>query len=265
MASPTPRPRTRGGGTPLILLGIVLAVATAVLVLFLTSNGNVSIAGGTNVVVAARNLDAGTILSATNGTKPFARVGDAFRVQRMSSDAVPGDAYVFANQSDLTNFLNGQIVTSRFLSGDVLRKTDGRIASLGNGPAQSVTNHNVLAMPDGDVLFALHVGDSQGMQVGAQEGDHVDVLATECVTSTARNGCQITQTTLQNLPIYMVGANNATLFVVVSHQEALVLKLLVETAKIDLVLRRPGDTAPAATQPVDPTWIINHFGFQPPG
>ncbi len=264
MASPTPRPRASGGGTPLIILGIVLALITAVLVLFLTTGGGGGGSGQTvTVVVAAQNLTAGTVLSSNQSGGNYALVSDAFHVEHLPAADVPADAFPYAGTAALASALNNQIITAPFMAGDILRRNDSRMTALGTGPANSITNHNPDALPAGDVLVALHVGDSPGMQIGAQEGDHVDILATECVNSPSTHGnCQVAQTTLQNLTIYMV--NGGLLYVAVSHQDALVLKLLVETAKLDLVLRKPGDTGNANTQPIDTAWIITHFGFTPP-
>jgi Flp pilus assembly protein CpaB len=255
----TPSPRQRNAAFPLILLGIVLALATAVLVLFLTNGGGgATLQGGNAIVVASRTLTTGTILSANNDTPPYASVASAFHVEHISASAVPADALAFTGESDLASILNGKIITQSFFAGDILRKSDQRMAELGNGPTHSLVNHNPSALPDGSVLFPL-----QANGLIAQEGDHVDVLATLCVSAAKSASCQMTQTTLQNLLIYSV-VNQSTLVVVVSHQDALALKLLVETAKIDLVLRKPGDTSVANTHAIDPNWIISHFGFTPP-
>ncbi len=254
----TPSPRQRNAAFPLILLGIVLALASAVLVLFLTNSGGATPQNGSVIIVAARTLPTGTILSTNNDTPPYVSVATAFHVERVSPSTVPADALAFTGESDLAAALNGKIITQDFFAGDILRKNDQRMADLGNGPAHSLANHNPSALPDGSVLFPLQTNG-----IIAQEGDHVDVLATLCVNSVKNTSCQITQTTLQNLLIYTV-INQNTLVVVVSHQDALTLKLLVETAKIDLVLRKPGDTSAANTQAIDAAWIINHFGFTPP-
>lgn len=259
MAVPPPR---RRGGFPLMLLGVILALATAALVLFLTNSGGAALQSGTPVLVASHTLTAGAVLSATNGTPPYVRVADAFQVERMPASMVPVDAYTFTNQSDLATALNGQMILSSFLAGDILRRGDQRMSALGSAPARSLANHNPAALPDGSVLFTLHSGDAAGMQIGAQEGDHVDVLATMS-NNAAKNSSPITQTTMQNLLIYAV-PDAKTLIVVVSHEDALVLKALVESAKIDLVLRKPGDSDAANTQAVDPAWIMSHFGFTPP-
>ena len=269
MAAPTPRPpRTQGSGTPLIILGIVLALITGALVLYLitnTSNTGSTASGATiTVVTAAQKLDVGMVLSPDQSGGNFARIKDMFHVEHIPASAVPADAFPFTTEADLEQALKNQIITTPFFAGDILRKLDGRMALLGVGPLHSLANHNPAALPSGDVLVTLHTDQSSGMQIGAQEGDHIDMLATECVNAGAstHGGCQVVQTTLQDLEVYMV--NGPTILVAVTHQNALVIKLLVETAKIDFVLRKPGDDATVDTTAVDPAWIIAHFGFTPP-
>jgi Flp pilus assembly protein CpaB len=258
MATPTPRQRS-SGGLSLIVLGIVLALAAAVLVLVLTNgSGGTPQNSGTLVVVAAQSLPTGTVITSAGGGQSMS-VAAAFRLEHLPASDVPAGAYAFTTQDALNRTLNGQVVTEAFMAGDVLRQSDARLSAIGTGPVSSLANLNPGAFPAGDVLFALTSG---GTQVGAKEGDHVDVLATECVGN-ASGGCQLTQTTLQDLLVYAVPSSGA-LILVLTHQQALILKLLVETARIDLVLRKPGDDAPANTQAVSTTWIISHFGFTPP-
>lgn len=261
MAAPTPRQRSRGGGFPLIALGVVLALATALLVLFLTGGngggGPTAPAGGVTVVEAARNLPTGTVLAANGGAPPLARVADAFRLVRLPAGDVPPGAYVFTTQAALEKALDQQEVVTGFLAGDVLRSGDPRLAPLGSGPANSIVSHDPAALPADDVPFALHISGAN-----VQQGDHIDILASLCVATTKGN-CQVTQTTLQDLLVYAV-AGPDVFYVAVSHQDALALKYLVESAKLDVVVRQASDTAPAATQPVDYTWIISHFGFTAP-
>jgi Flp pilus assembly protein CpaB len=265
MAVLAPRQR-HSGGLSLIMLGIVLALATAILVLYVTnSRGGIGGGNGTNVVVAARDLPTGTVLTSSkdNVSSPSMRISDAFHVEQLPASAVPSNAYTYTSDDDLLKALNGQIVTQAFFSNDILRRNDSRVSMYPGGPPGSMANQNPTALPQGSVLYYLTLGS--GMPSGPQAGDHVDILATECVNSpTAHDGCQVTQTTLQNLLIYAVPTNQ-TLIVVVSHQDALALKLLSETARLDLVLRKPGDTGSANTQAIDPIWIINHFGFTPAG
>lgn len=259
MVPPTPRQRSRGGGFPLIALGVVLALATGLLVLLTDSGGAgpVTLASGTLVVVAAEPLRTGTVLSPSNGGAPYARVADAFHEERLPASALPPGAYPFTSEADLEKTLNQLIVVNDFLAGDVLRTNDPRLKPLGSGPANSIISHNPSALPPGDVPYAVQIGGTN-----AQEGDHIDILASLCVT-TNKGNCQVVQTTLQNLLVYAV-PSGSYFYVAVSHQDALALKFLVENAKLDVVIRQPGDTGAADTQSVDYTWIIAHFGFTQP-
>ena len=268
MAAPTPpRPRSSGGGTPLIMLGIVLAVIAAILVLYLTSGGSgggASNAGGmVSVVVAAQSLTPGIVLSKDASSAGYLHVTDAFHVERLPAAAVPADAYLYTSNDDLIKTLDNQIIQSPFDVGDILRKPDNRMATIGSGSIKSVPNQNPAGLSDGQVLFALHAGGDAGLQIGVQEGDHIDLLATECVQASGRSGCQVAQTTLQDLVVYTV-SNGGLIFLAVSHQDALILKILVETAKLDIVLRKPGDDGHVTTTPVDTGTIISRFGFTSP-
>jgi hypothetical protein len=262
MAAPTPaRPKTTGG-TPLIILGIVLAVIAAILVLFLTTGGGgvVNTSGTVSVVMAAQSLPPGTVLAKDGATNGTMRVADAFHVERLPPAAVPSDAYIFTTTDALATALDSQIIQSPFLAGDILRATDTRMAKIGSSAIKSVVNHKPSSLLPGQVLFALHA--SGDLQIGVQEGDHIDLLATECIQGSKGGGCQLAQTTLQDLNIYLV--QSGLIFVAVSHQDALILKLLVETAKLDIVLRKPGDDGHVTTQAVDTGSIISRFGFTAP-
>ena len=262
MAAPTPARPKAPGGTPLIILGLVLAVIAAILVLFLTTGGG----GGGNagstvsVVVAAQSLAPGTVLTKDAATSGYVRVADAFHVERLPPAAVPTDAYAFTTTDALGTALDNQIIQTPFLMGDILRSPDTRMAKIGSSAVKSVANHNPGNLPTGDVLFAIHAtGD---LSIGVQEGDHIDLLASECVPGSKSGGCQTAQTTLQDLSVYMVA--NGLIFVAISHQDALVLKILIETAKLDIVLRKPGDDDHVTTHPVDAGTIISTFGFTAP-
>lgn len=260
MVAPVPRRPTRSGGLPLIALGILLALATGLLVLFITSGATpVGAAATVPVVVAAQTLPTGTVLSA-DLADAYTHVKDVFVTQRVPGDAIPPNAYRYTSIDDLARnlFAQKQIVLSVILAGDVLHTHDPRIVPLGNTPGNSIVNLHPNELVPGSVLFAL----SGETTVGAQPGDHVDVLASLCVPG-AKGNCQVTQTTLQNLLVYSLSGANV-LLVVVTHQEAVALKLLIESSKIDLVLRKPGDVAPANTQAVNVDWIITHYGFTQP-
>jgi len=264
MAVPNSRPRN-SGGLPLILISIVLALATAILVLFLVNGGANTNMSGVTVVVASRTVTTGAVLSIASDGSPNVRISTAFHTLRMPANVIPSDAFIFTSQDDLEKSLANHIVVTTILTDDVLRKNDARIAAIGNGPLTSITYHNPQALPPGNVIFTLHISESIGMQVNAQEGDHIDVLATACGTVSVKGAsCQVAQTTLQNIAIYAV-PDSKTLLIVLSHQDALVMKTLVETTHIDFVIRKPGDNTPAVTQGIDATWILNHFGFTAAG
>jgi Flp pilus assembly protein CpaB len=257
------RPRV-SGGWPLIILGIVLALATAILVLFLTNSTTSGSRNGIDIIVAARQLDAGAIISSEDDSSPNISINQALKVQRIPEDVIPSGAYHFTTQNDLIKDFKDLVVVDRILEGDVLRKDDPRLIAKGTTTSsKSLANLKPGLFPSGSVLFSLHVSDSNGLQ----DGDRVDILATACSGSTATNststgGCQLTQTTLQNILIYHV-LNPNTLIVVVSHQDALVLKSLIEIARLDYVLRKPGDDTAVTTHAIDPAWIASHFGFAP--
>ena len=67
------------------------------------------------------------------------------------------------------------------------------------------------------------------------------------------------KTTLQNVYIYY--AQTDGLGVVLSHQDALTLKYLLETGKATLVIRKPGDDSAVQTSAVDSSYIVKQFGY----
>jgi Flp pilus assembly protein CpaB len=260
MSVSSSRPRV-SGGWPLIILGIVLALATAILVLFLTNTTASGSKNGIDIIVAARQLDVGVTISSENEPSPSISVNQALKVERIPENLIPSGAYRFTTQNDLIKDFKDLVVVDRILEGDVLRKDDPRLIAKGTTTSsKSLANLKPGLFPSGSVLFSLHVSDSNGLQ----DGDRVDILATACSapSSTSTSGCQFTQTTLQNILIYHV-LNPNTLIVVVSHQDALVLKSLVEIARLDYVLRKPGDDTNVTTHAIDPAWIASHFGFAP--
>ena len=260
MATPTARRTPRGGGLPLIALGLVLALGTGFLVIYTMSGAApISPTSQMAVVVVSKTINAGSLLTTDDSG---VRIASAFVIEHMPTANAPADAYPYRSDADLLHLLDKHIVLSPLLAGDVLRTSDPRLIPLGNGPGNSWVNKDPNALPPGSVLFALRSTNNAGTSIGAQEGDHVDVLASICMPTT-KAACEVTQTTLQNLLIYAV-PNALTLLVVVTHQESLALKLLLEEGKIDLVLRKPGDSAPASTQAVDINWIIAHFGYTQP-
>ncbi len=259
MATPVQRPRGQGGGGPLIVLGVILALVAAVLVYMLTNGGSGG-SQGVIVVTAAQSLTMGTVLSTGSSGGASANIDTVFHVEHLPASDVPADAYTFTTQTDLEKSVTNLVVVAPFLTGDILRRNDARLAPLGAGLPGSITMYNPAALPSGDVIFAM---TSVSVAMPVQDGDHIDLLATECVTGAATHGgCQTAQTTLQDLTVYKV--KQGTIFLAVTPQNALVLKVLVETAQLDIVVRKPGDDSPVTTQAVDIAWILAHYGFTAP-
>lgn len=254
--------RSKGNpGTPLILLGIVLALAVAIIMLYLGKNyvGGVGSQGTVPVVMITQQLSVGTILSNSQDSGQYVLISKVFQVEQVSANAAPHDAYQFTTETDLEKALDGHIVSFPMLANDILRSNDPHMSTV-SGPAQSLANHNPSALLAGDVLFALPTS-AMTSTIAVHEGDHIDVLSTACVNAaTQKDSCQKTQTTLQDLLVYNTPSAGSVV-VVVSHQDALALKSLVENTKLSIVLRKPGDDSTISTQSVDLNWIYAHFGF----
>jgi hypothetical protein len=115
--------------------------------------------------------------------------------------------------------------------------------------------------------MALQLGATGGSGSGggtplAQPGDTIDILVSLCfVDPQTPNSPQVceTQTTLKNVYVYAV--QGSSIVVVLSHQDALVLKYLKENGKGDIVVRKPGDTTPDNTVKVDGSYVIKEFGY----
>jgi Flp pilus assembly protein CpaB len=249
-----------------MLLGVLLALAAGTIVIYVVSNYVGTTTHTVTVVVAARNIPAGTILSASppatqTASSPYLLTTDAFQTKRVNTDFVPTDAYVYQSDDQVKTDLNDQVVIGPFFAGDILRAHDPRLAKLGTSAPGSLTLLNPAEFPVGSVLFPLPVEKVEGLV----PGDHIDILVTYCVSVQANN-CSgplaaEAQTTLQNVYVYAVGTS--VIDVVLTHQDALVLKYLVETGKITIVLRNPADSTQVTTTPVTSQYIINKFGFHP--
>jgi Flp pilus assembly protein CpaB len=248
-----------------MLLGVLLALAAGMIVIFVVSNTVGNAPHNVMVVQAARELDAGAVLSANNSTAPNVLISQAFVTREMNSDAVPADAYVYQNPDQLKVDLNDEVVVGQFLAGDVLRLNDKRLVKLGQGSSPgSLTLRNPAQLPHGSVLFDIPLDSGGSKSWALVPGDHIDILVTYCVSATgncATPDAAITQTTLQNVYVYWVNTDQA--FVVLTHQQALELKYLLETGKVSVVLRSPGDTDSASTAPVTSQYIIGHFHIHP--
>lgn len=253
------------GGRTLILLGLLLAVGAAAIVIFVVSQYTPSTASSVSVVVSKEDLPAGKVLSVDATDATHLLISDAFEVRQTSSDLVPPNAYVFTSQDALNAALNNQVVIGTFYAGEVLRAKDPRLAAIGSGAADSLTSINPAQLKPGDVIFAVQFSQAGIASGGANgkpwyvAGDHIDVVVTECNLRTDDQGHCETQTTLQNVYIYYAQADG--IGVVLSHQDALTLKYLLETGKTTLVIRKPGDDAAVQTSAVDSGYIVKQFGY----
>jgi Flp pilus assembly protein CpaB len=241
-----------------MLLGVLLALAAGTIVIFIVSQATSTGTQVVTVVVAKQDLPAGTILSVDTSDKNHMLITDAFVPKQVSADFVPANAFTYTTQDALNLELNNKVVVGSFYGGEILRHPDPRLVALGTGAVGSLTNLNPAQLPAGSVLMGVNV-TSGGAQL-AVPGDSVDFIVNECVVTTGGtgSGCE-SQTTLQNIYVYSVSGGN--LVVVVTHQQALELQFLIGTGKVEVVLRKPGDTAPAGTSPVSGGDIIKQFGY----
>jgi Flp pilus assembly protein CpaB len=246
-----------------MLLGVILALAAGIMVIYVVSTAGPG--GNTHqvtVVVAAKDITASTILTASAATDPsHTLISEAFTTKPVNSDFVPQGAYNFVSMSQLSIDLNDEIVTGQFYAGDILRAADPRLAKLGSVASGSLTFRNPAALPKGSVLYPFKADDLESL--GLVSGDRVDVLVTYCgvkgVDPAFLNACE-TQTTLENVYVYAV--NKGILYVVLTHQDALTLQLISQTgARVALAVRKPGDTDPASTAPINGQYIYSHFHY----
>jgi hypothetical protein len=262
MATQVRPPRTRNsGGRTLMLLGVVLALAAGIIVIYVVSTAVGPATHTMTVVVANQNLTANTILSSGTTDATHTLISTAFTTKQVNSDFVPQDAYPFTNQNQLNIDLNDKVVIGQFFAGDILRKDDPRLIALGNAAVGSLTNLNPAELPKGSVIFPF----TTDKPIGLVAGDHVDLLVTACIVgSAAQSSCPTTQdetqTTLQNLYVYAVTKDN--IYLVLTHEQALEVKFLLEHTKITMVLRKPGDDATTPTTIVDGPYIVNKY-FRP--
>lgn len=265
MANPNRPQRTRAaGGRTLMLLGVLLALAAGAIVIYIVSTATTSAQQTVQVVVATKDLPAGTILSVDQSSQGYMLISQAFAVKTVNSDFAPQNAYTFTSQDALNIELNDRIVVGTFYGGEMLRTTDARLVKLGVGSAGSYTNLNPAQLQNGSVLMALQLttgSGSSGTPI-AQTGDTIDVLVSLCIVNTASpNSPQVceTQTTLKNVYVYAV--QGSSILVVLTHQDALVMKYLKENGKVDIVIRKPGDTTSDTTVKVDADYVIKEFGY----
>ena len=267
MSTQMRQPRTRsGGGRTLMLLGVLLALAAGIIVIYVVTTAVSPPTHTVTVVVAKKDLTTSTTLSTTTDATHTA-ISDAFETKPVNADFAPTNAYVYTSPADLNVYLADQVVVGQFFAGDILRTNDPRLSKVGTVAIGSKTNLHPAQLPVGSVLFPLKVPDLAAL--GLVSGDHVDILVTYCIVGNIASGnvsgCPSanneSQTTFENLYVYSV--ESGLIYVVVTHQDALTLKLLSETGQLTLVLRKPGDTGAASTVPIDGKYIFSHFHLSP--
>ncbi|HST87483.1 MAG TPA: hypothetical protein VLJ14_03825 [Ktedonobacterales bacterium] len=261
MGAPNRPARARSsGGRTLMLLGVLLALAAGTIVIFVVSTVVPPTGSSVNVVVAAKDLPTGTILSVTAGDTTHTLITAAFIEQAMPENVAPKNALTFTSQDNLNILLNNKVIVGAFYQGEVLRQNDPRLVDEGLAAAGSKTLEHPDQLKPGQVLIEFPLPDSGGGKPALVSGDHIDLLVTECnlVGSKSQGGCE-TQTTIQNIYVYDVTGGSAWL--VLSHQQALEIKFLKETGKTDIVIRKPGDTTDDNTISVDASTIVSQFHF----
>lgn len=252
-----------------MLLGVLLALAAGAIVIYVVSTAVGASSQTTMVVVATKDLPAGSILTVqeTDPAKSYLKITDAFVTKTVTADFVPQNALPYVSPEDLNIKLNNQVIVGAFYAGDILRQSDPRLVQLGTGAAGSLTNINPAQLPKGDVLAQFEVKAGKGNAGGApiaHPGDYVDILAFLCVQvqGSDKQLCQ-TQETLQNVYIYTVIGDSV--IVVLTHQDALALQYLdQEAGSLEIVVRKPGDTGNVTTAAVTGSWIVDQFHFQKP-
>jgi Flp pilus assembly protein CpaB len=265
MSAQIRQPRARGGGgRTLMLLGVLLALGAGIMVIYVVTTAGTTPSHEVTVVVAAKDITASTILTASAASDPsHTLISEAFTTKQVNSDFVPQGAYNYVSPTQLSIDLNDEIVTGQFYAGDILRAADPRLAKLGTITSGSLVFRNPSALPKGSVLYPFKAENLDSL--GLVPGDHVDVLVTYCsvkgVDPAFLNGCSA-QTTLENVYVYAV--NKGILYVVLTHQDSLTLQLIAQTgAEVTLAIRKPGDNDPANTAPITGQYIFSHFHFNP--
>ncbi|HEX9414994.1 MAG TPA: hypothetical protein VF916_15935 [Ktedonobacterales bacterium] len=267
MSTQMRQPRTRGGGgRTLMLLGVLLALAAGIIVIYVVTTAVGPSIRTVTVVVAAKDLTTSTTLTPNTTDATHTAISVAFVTKTVNQDFVPEGAYVYVSPTQLNVDLSDYVVVGQFFAGDILRTNDPRLSKVG-GATGSLTIQHPAQLPVGSVLFPLKVPDLAALAL--VPGDHVDILVTYCIVGNTASGnvsgCPSanneSQTTFENLYVYTL--ESGLIYVVVTHQDALTLKLLSETGSFTLVLRKPGDSGPANTVPIDGKYIFSHFHLSP--
>jgi hypothetical protein len=251
-----------------MLLGVLLALAAGTIVIYVVSQATGTGSHTVTVVVAAQDLTPGQVLSADASDSAHVAISTAFVTKQVNADFVPAGAYTYTDPTQLNADLIDKVVVAQFFIGDILHANDPRLAKLGTVGTGSLTLRNPGAIPSGDVLYPLKVGDAGSLGLVAQ--DHIDILVTYCVVNGTAGGAQAcpstndeTQTTLQNVYVYAV--TSSQVFVVLSREDALTLKLIGDNGgNVSVVIRAPGDSSTANTFPATGSYIYSHFHFTQP-
>jgi Flp pilus assembly protein CpaB len=244
-----------------MLLGVLLALAAGTVVIYIVSQATSTGPQLGTVVVAKVDLPANTILSSTTADTTHTLISAAFEEKQFPVDAIPSDAFPWVSELDLESKINNTVVVGGILHGEILRLNDKRLALIGSVGVGSLANVNPAQLPSGDVLVGLKISDSVGGKTFAVAGDIVDLVFTECnLPNTKSPGQCETQTTLQNLYVYAVYGD--AMVVVLTHQQALVIQELQQTASNNSILiRKPGDSNNVVTVEIDPAYIAKAFGY----
>lgn len=246
-------PTTRASsGRSLLLLGVLLALAAGLVVMFVISHYTAPTSQEVTVVVAAEDLHAGKILTNGPANGQYVPISQAFTTRSVNSGFLPANAYLYVSQEDLNTKLNNYDVVQPIFAGDFLRWPDPRLVLVGPA-AGSLNLVNPGAIPTGDFIVYLQLSTTPYVV----PNDHVDILVTECDLP-GTSGC-VTQDTLKNVLVYAV--RDDYVFVVLGQEDALRLKYLTETGKIELALRAAENSATPTVAPVDASTIVSAFGF----
>jgi pilus assembly protein CpaB len=259
------------GGQLLIVLGLILALITAGLVYTATQvpvNTTAKIPM-VDVVVAVQDISERVEIQAP-----------MLATKQWPADSVPtgiitGTAYAVGKAS-VTKIYAGELLLTGKL---VDAKLAGALTFL---------------VPPGMVAFTVPSSEGTAVAGAIQQGDFVDVLLTLKVKDVdIRNGNEsqelaTTQLTLQDVKVIGVGvwtppqqaapaasgqaasaqaapaAVARTLTVLVTEQDALVLKYAKESGQIDLALRPFNDHETVKTDSVYLTYMVDRFNFNKP-
>jgi len=243
-----------------MLLGVLLALAAGAIVIYIVSTAVGAGTQTTTVIAATKDLPAGTILTVdtTDPSKHYMKISEAFVPKQVTASFVPQNALPFISADQLNVKLNNQVIVGTFYAGDILRQSDPRMVQLGTGAAGSLTNLNPAQLPKNSILAAFDVkggGGAVNSKPLAAPGDYIDFIAYYCPKAV----CQ-SQTTLQNIYVYTVVGNS--IVVVLTYKQAQQLQFLQQSASaLEIVVRKPGDTEQADTDPVTEGKIVSDFHF----